>query len=123
MKPSFEKLLKTPRRALRMASLGALAVTGLTGLTLSATPLLADISVRVDLDPPPPPPPREVIIGVAPSPDHVWVGGYWDGSPGHYRWVGGHWDRPPSRGAHWVAPRWERDHDGHYHQVRGEWRR
>jgi hypothetical protein len=118
-------LLNAPRRVLRVVSLGALAVafTGLTGVALSASPLLADISVRVNVDPPPPPPRQEVIVGVAPSPDHVWVAGYWAGSPGHYTWAPGHWDRPPSRGAHWIAPHWDRDHDGHYHQVRGEWRR
>ncbi len=63
-----------------------------------------------------------LVKNYGPGPDFVWVGGYWDGSPGHYVWVKGRWDRPPHGHTAWVGPRWEKDHDGHFHQVRGEWR-
>ncbi len=115
MKPSFEKLL-TP---FRLVSLGALACAG---LALSVPSAQADISVNIGLEGPPPPRHEVIVETGRPGPDYVWVNGYWEGEPGHYRWAAGHWDRPPHRGAVWVAPRWDRDRDGHYHQVRGEWR-
>jgi hypothetical protein len=107
MKPTFKNLLIT---------------AGVAGTMFSGS-LLADISLRVQVDAPPPPPRHEVVIESGrPGPDYVWVDGYWDGAPGHYVWAAGHWDRPPHGNAHWMAPHWERDHDGHYHQIRGEWR-
>ena len=68
-------------------------------------------------------PPIEVVEtrGVAPSPGHVWIGGYqrWDGSA--YAWVPGRWDTPPRPGARWVAHRWEHRQDGYvFHE--GRWR-
>jgi len=76
----------------------------------------------IQLDPAPPPPRHEVMVErERPGPDYVWIGGYWDGAPGHYVWAAGHWDRPPHGHGHWVAPRWE-NHNGHYVQVKGEWR-
>lgn len=125
MKQNINYLIRTPGSALRVA--GGLALISLAALSIpsaSASPILADLSINIGVEGPPPPPRQEVIIGVAPGPDFVWVGGFWDGSPGHYAWVGGHWDRPPHGHEHgvWMAPHWDRDHDGHYHQVRGEWR-
>ena len=124
MKTSIKSLFPTPSPALRLAGgLGFLALGGIAAPLLSASPILADISVQIGLDAPPPPPRAEVIVQSSrPGPDYVWVAGYWDGTPGHYSWVGGHWDRPPHGHARWIAPRWEKDHDGHYHQIKGEWR-
>jgi hypothetical protein len=96
---------------------------GLVSIALfSASTALADLSINIGVEAPPPPPRQEVIVGVSPGPGFVWIGGYWDGSPGHYTWVGGHWDRPPHGNSQWYAPHWDRDKDGHYHQTRGEWR-
>jgi hypothetical protein len=112
-----------PGAALRLAGgLGLLSIAAFSAPTLSATPLMADISLNITVDAPPPPPRHEVIVGVRPGPDYIWIDGYWEGTPGHYTWVGGRWDRPPHPHATWYAPRWEKDHDGHYHQVKGEWR-
>ncbi len=111
--------------ALRCAAgLGLLAAAAASAPSVRATPaLLADVSINVGLDLAPPPPRQEVIVERnRPGPDYVWVGGFWDGTPGHYRWSPGHWDRPPHAHAVWSAPHWDRDRDGHYHQVRGEWR-
>ena len=85
--------------------------------------MLGEISVNIGVDAPPPPPPREVIV-TSPGPGYVWLDGYYDGSPGHYRWVRGHWDRPPHgrERARYYAPHWDRDHNGHYHRVEGGWR-
>jgi hypothetical protein len=104
------------------ARLGAFALAGLSAPLLPASPFLADISINVAVDAPPPPPRHEIIVGVSPGPDYVWVGGYWDGAPGHYNWVGGRWDHSPHGHGQWMAPHWDRDRDGHYHQTRGEWR-
>jgi hypothetical protein len=49
-----------------------------------------------------PPPPRVEVIGVAPTPGYVWIGGYWNWVGGRHEWVPGRWEagRP---GHHWVA--------------------
>ena len=109
--------------AARLAGgMGLIAAAGLSGPSLAASPILADISINLQIAGPPPPR-REVIIEAnRPGPDFILVGGYWDGVPGQYSWVGGHWDRPPHRHSHWAPPRWEKDHDGRFHQVKGEWR-
>jgi hypothetical protein len=108
--------------ALRTIGKIGLLTAALAGVGLTATPVLADISVNVQLDAPPPPPRHEVVVErERPGPDYVWVGGYWGGAPGHYAWVNGHWDRPPHGHGTWIAPRWE-NHNGHYVQVKGEWR-
>jgi hypothetical protein len=99
-----------------------LVTAGVAGLMFSGT-ALADISINVGIEGPPPPPRREVIVESSrPGPDYVWVGGFWDGQPGHYSWSAGHWDRPPHAHASWMAPHWDRGPDGHYHQVSGQWR-
>jgi WXXGXW repeat (2 copies) len=122
MKPNINRSIRTSGTCLRLAGgLGLLALAGLAAPSLPASPMLADISINIGVEGPPPPR-HEVIIGVRPGPDYIWVGGFWDGSPGHYTWVGGHWDRPPHGHAQWYAPHWDKDRDGHWHQTRGEWR-
>ena len=54
----------------------------------------------------PPPPRHEVVVGVAPSPAHVWVGGFWAFRDGRWVWIPGHWERSPRIGAHWTAGHW-----------------
>jgi hypothetical protein len=69
----------------------------------------------------PPPPVRVGVVGVAPGPGYVWVGGYqrWNGT--RYVWVAGRWARPPRVGAVWVAPRYV--HRGStWVYYRGYWR-
>jgi hypothetical protein len=124
MNTNHNPAFSAPRAALRLASgLGLLSLAGAFAPSLSAALPLAQISVHIGIDAPPPPPRAEVVVERnRPGPDYVWIGGYWDGSPGHYSWVNGRWDHPPHAHATWFAPHWERDHDGHYHQVRGEWR-
>jgi hypothetical protein len=124
MKQKTRHLLPSLATALRVGGgLGAIALGAVAGPSASAAPFLADVSINIGLEAGPPPPPREVIVA-SPGPGYIWLGGYWDGAPGHYRWVRGHWDRPPRGREHarWVAPRWERDHDGHYRKVEGGWR-
>jgi hypothetical protein len=123
MKTTLDCLLRAPGASLRLAGgLGLLSLAALPTNAHAAAPFLGDISLNISVDAPPPPPRTEIIIGARPGPDYVWIGGYWDGEPGHYVWVSGHWDRPPHGHAEWSAPHWDRDRDGHYHQTRGEWR-
>ena len=39
-----------------------------------------------------PPPPRVENLTPAPSPNHVWIGGYWRWNNGEHVWVSGHWE-------------------------------
>ena len=123
MKQPIRHLLRTPGASLRLAGgLGLLSLAGFSVPSLSASPVLADLSININLDAPPPPFRHEVIVGTSPGPDYVWIGGYWDGTPGHYSWVAGRWGRPPHPHGQWIAPHWDKDRDGHYHQTKGEWR-
>jgi hypothetical protein len=126
MKMPINNILRAPNASIRLAGgLCILSLAGLSAPSASASTFLADVSISIRIpviEEPPPPPRQEVIIGVSPGPDFVWVGGYWDGSPGHYVWVSGHWDRPPHGRGQWNPPHWDKDRDGHYHQTKGEWR-
>ena len=83
----------------------------------------------------PAPPPLQVeVVGAAPYPGAVWVGGYWAWMHGGYVWIAGHWTPapPPAQvevvgvapyaGAVWVGGRWAWRH-GNYIWMRGHWRR
>ena len=69
----------------------------------------------------PPPPREEVVVGVAPNPSYVWVGGYWTWHHSNWYWVSGRWAPRPRPGATWVAGRWERHPRGHV-WISGGWR-
>jgi hypothetical protein len=99
-----------------------LAALAAFGVAASFVPSASAFGVSVDINAGPPPPRHEEMhMRDRPSPDYVWIQGYWAGEPGHYEWTAGHWDRPPHHGAVWVAPRW--DHrNGHAVFVRGFWR-
>jgi hypothetical protein len=49
---------------------------------------------------------------VAPGPDYVWVGGFWDWQGDQWTWVSGRWERPAERTVIWVNPRYDREDDG-----------
>jgi WXXGXW repeat (2 copies) len=69
-----------------------------------------------------PPPPQVEVVGVAPAPGYVWIGGYWNWVGGRHVWVSGRWDAPP-RGYHtWVAHRWV-PYRGGYRLAPGHWAR
>jgi hypothetical protein len=69
----------------------------------------------------PPAPVRVGVVGVAPGPGYVWVGGYqrWNGSG--YVWVAGRWVRPPRAGVVWVSPRYVHSGGGWVFHT-GYWR-
>jgi hypothetical protein len=69
----------------------------------------------------PPPPREEVIVGVAPGPSYVWVGGYWTWHHSNWYWVGGRWAPRPRPSAVWVPGHWESRGRGHV-WITGHWR-
>ena len=68
-----------------------------------------------------PPAPRVEVVGVAPYPGYVWIGGYWGWVGGRHEWVPGRWltGRP---GYHWVGYAWVRAGDG-WRMRPGHWER
>jgi hypothetical protein len=68
-----------------------------------------------------PPAPRVEVVGVAPTPGYVWLGGYWNWIGDRHEWVAGHW-APPRPGHHWVAHQWVRQGDG-WRMKPGHWER
>ena len=66
-----------------------------------------------------PPLPREEIIGVAPVPGYVWIGGYWNWVGNSHQWISGYW-AAPRRGRVWVAHQWVRQGDG-WRLTGGRW--
>ena len=63
-----------------------------------------------------------VNIGPRPSPQHVWVDGYWVWRPGpaRYEWVEGSWVLPPPKHKIWVPGHWRKVRYGWYWQE-GHW--
>jgi len=115
--------MNTPSCLLRRsAALGALLLlaAAATPVMASRPALVADARISIELAPPAP---REEIVVERdrPSPEHVWIKGYWAWRDGHHVWVHGRWERPPHRHAVWIEPRWE--HRGHsYVFIDGYWR-
>ena len=69
----------------------------------------------------PPAPRDEVVVGVAPGPTYVWIGGYWSRRSSGWAWVPGRWVQRPRVGVVWVPGRWESHPRGHV-WVSGHWR-
>jgi hypothetical protein len=84
----------------------AMAVLALASVTLAGC--VVEPAPRY-YGPPPvmvaPPPPQDEVVGVAPAPGYVWIGGYWNWVGGQYLWVGGRWaaGRP---GFFWAPHHW-----------------
>lgn len=68
-----------------------------------------------------PPHPYTEVIGIAPGPGFIWVGGYWHWYGSRWVWYRGHFARPPHAGAMWVGPRYVL-RGGTRIYVRGYWR-
>ena len=70
--------------------------------------------------PVPPPALEKEVIPVAPSPDHVWVTGYWTYAYNGWVWVAGCHILRPRLHAVWVPGRWERHVRG-WVWIHGRW--
>jgi hypothetical protein len=86
----------------------SLVKAALLAATLLATGAVVNAQVSIGIVIAPPPPTRVVVVVPdRPSPEFLWVEGYWYPVGNHYKWHEGYWTRPPYEGAHWVGP-----HDG-----------
>ena len=66
-----------------------------------------------------PPPPIVEVRPAAPSPNHVWIPGYWHWNGSRHVWVGGRWSAPRA-GMRWEPDHWEH-HGNVYRRVPGRW--
>ncbi len=85
-----------------------------------ARQVVVEQQVPVVVAPAAPPAPYVETVTVAPSPVHVWVGGFWEWGGGRYVWRPGHWAAPPRPGWVWVPHRWEPGPGG-WHMRPGYW--
>jgi hypothetical protein len=67
-----------------------------------------------------PPPQTAEVVGPSPSPDALWIPGYWDYNGTGYAWAPGHWEIPPPSSQSYVAAHWE-SRGGGYVFLRGYW--
>jgi len=71
--------------------------------------------------PPPPPAPYQETISPAPSPNAIWIPGYWSYDGRGYTWMHGGWETPPPNAHAYVSAHWERQGD-HYVYLESSWR-
>jgi hypothetical protein len=66
-----------------------------------------------------PPAPEVEVVGVAPYPGAVWIGGYWNWVGGRHVWVRGRWEagRP---GYRYEPHMWRREGNG-WREAPGRW--
>jgi len=84
-------------------------------IVTTATPAGATIVTEA------PPALQSEVVLAQPSPNYVWVPGYWTwSSQQQYQWTSGRWAMPPNPGAVWVAPRWEQQGNA-YRFTEGYW--
>lgn len=108
-----------PNRLTRIALLAAAASSLFLGGCVIATAQPAYVRYEPVLVAPPPP--RVEIIGVAPYPGYVWIGGYWTWREHRHHWMPGRWEAPRA-GHHWKGHRWEQ-HGREWRERPGKWER
>jgi len=67
-----------------------------------------------------PPALQAEVVLAQPTPQHVWLAGYWTWRDERYEWMAGHWELPPTVSSVWVAPRWEQQGNA-YRFYEGYW--
>jgi hypothetical protein len=106
----------------RRSGLAAAALVGALALSLggcAVVPAQPHFVGEVVRDAPPPS--QAEVMGVAPAPGYVWIGGYWNWVGGRHTWVTGHW-APPRAGYYWVPHIWIHTGAG-WHLREGYWAR
>jgi hypothetical protein len=119
--PSYKRL-GVLRAVSGAAVLGSLLAFG-SGCVVAVRPAPAVVynepgEVVVDQDPPAA---QAEVVGVAPGPGFIWVGGYYHWYGNRWAWNRGHYERPPHSGAVWVRPRYAYRGSSRIY-VRGYWR-
>jgi hypothetical protein len=57
-----------------------------------------------------------------PSPNHTWIGGYWEPQNEQWAWAPGRWEEPSEKGARWNAPKYHHEKDNYRYEA-GRWSR
>ena len=83
--------------------------------TSAVTPVMGTVIVTQA-----PPALQQEIVLAQPSPQHVWLAGYWTWRDSRYQWMAGRWELPPNSGSVWIAPRWEQQGNA-YKFYEGYW--
>lgn len=100
------------------------STTTSTPVVTTTTPVATTATVAVPTNTivvaQPPPAAQQEVVLARPSPDHIWIDGYWTWRNSRYEWMAGHWEIPPRSGSVWVAPRWEREGNA-YRFYEGYW--
>jgi hypothetical protein len=108
---------KSTEMLVRTMALGLLLATAMSACVIATEPRHYAAGVVLVA----PPSPREEVIGVAPVPGYVWIGGYWNWVGNSHQWVPGYW-AAPHPGHVWVAHQWVRQGGG-WRLVPGHWAR
>ena len=78
--------------------------------------------VHAEMAPPPTPalPTTPEVVTVSPSPNAIWIPGYWSFGGRSYIWFAGHWEMPPPNVRTYITAHWERQ-GRHYFWVPSYW--
>ena len=107
------------RDTVKLFILGLVTTMIVSGCVFRARPLVeVETGPLVVIDPPPP---RVEVIGVAPYPGYIWIGGYWVWEGGAYQWAPGRWEQPRP-GYQWEPRSWYK-HKGGWKAKGGSWKR
>jgi hypothetical protein len=90
-------------------------VAGNPAYVTTATPVVSTVVVTQA-----PPAMQQEIVLAQPSPEDVWLPGYWSWRDSHYQWIPGRWELPPSPNSVWVAPTWQQQGNA-YKFTEGYW--
>ena len=94
------------------------APAGYAGNTAYATAVVPGMTTTIVTQAPPAL--QQEVVLAQPTPQHVWLAGYWTWRNERYEWMAGHWELPPSSGSVWTAPRWEQQGNA-YRFYEGSW--
>lgn len=87
---TLSSVRSSPSRLLLIALVATAGASALSGCVVAPARYHAHAAVVYD-DPSQMPPPEVEVMGVAPSPAHVWVAGKWHWGGRAWVWGRGHW--------------------------------
>ena len=98
--------------------ISSLAVLSTSACVVRAYPAYPGVPVNAEIITEAPPAARMEVVGVAPSPNHLWINGHWAWR-GRWVWEPGFWEvRRP--GAVWIEGHWVRHRHG-WVWIGGHW--
>jgi hypothetical protein len=106
-------------RAASFLCLAVLLVAGCVATVEATVPVAEPVAVVEVREAPPPV--RVEVMTVQPSPNHIWIAGYWSHHGGGWVWNQGHWEAR-RHGHVWVAARNVEVRPGVWRYEPGHWR-